>query len=770
MSAEAIDGAVRMSGRSVPVGARSVAMVGGSLMLAMVLASCATVTPVAEHVATPRPEPRETRVWATRRARKTSLAVVQTPTRAPATPVPPAPRIYIDAEQGDEPLLGLWDPGWVAHDVAFDESGRFLYVAGGHAGLDVVDLSDPAQPLVQAIQELESAAPWPRSAAAARAAGSSVVRVDQGRLLVSRREGIDAFDLAQPAMPARWRKSVYVGYTGHVPRFASTEEWLFTDLLTAGPAAIPIVEDGGFGQELELDIPAPWVDAAVDSAHLYLVHGEYGLSIVDIRDPTQAFLIGTYEPEWSMDRITLAGDRAYVVGEALPGYGGLHVLDVSDPARPVEVAHRGPSLDLDIDGMVAGVAAVAVDRSGERVALLWADGRDHWLEILDAASISDGRPENALRLTGQGPTGEPRLAMAGDRVAVALGEAGLRVVDISDADAPRLLSAIEAVVGVWDLAVDGDTAYAVTWDHGLRIVDVSNVEEPVERGIFDPEERLVAAAVADGVGYVGAGDLHVLDVSDPSAPTVIGRWSPGAADRPTTANAGRARVDDIWLEGDLAYTLTSDTDLVALDIRDPAHPVELSRSGGGGSGNGRLCVADGFAYLAAGWQGLRIVDVRDPTNLVEMGSYRSDAWSYDESRPNAWRFAADVWVDQGMAYVAAEEDGLHVIDVSDPLRPRLHRHLQPMPIHNRHAPDVHTVTGIDGQLVLGSGFGAIEVFAIADLVAPVQDTKLPLQPIRTVFSDGMNRSFVIDDGRLFAAASLSGLRILDFDALARAAE
>ncbi|UCC76158.1 MAG: hypothetical protein JSW37_11665, partial [Anaerolineales bacterium] len=72
-----------------------------------------------------------------------------------------------------------------------------------------------------------------------------------------------------------------------------------------------------------------------------------------------------------------------------------------------------------------------------------------------------------------------------------------------------------------------------------------------------------------------------------------------------------------------------------------------------------LATADGYAYVAAGAAGLRIVSLVNPAAPVEVGSMPMEA-------PGS---ANGVAVAGTYAYVAAAEGGVVVVDVSDPTDP-----------------------------------------------------------------------------------------------------
>ena len=80
--------------------------------------------------------------------------------------------------------------------------------------------------------------------------------------------------------------------------------------------------------------------------------------------------------------------------------------------------------------------------------------------------------------------------------------------------------------------------------------------------------------------------------------------------------AGNNRYGDVWGEGDFAYLGSFNGSGVAIiDISEPTQPRELAhvelqpvvRA---------VSVEGQYAYLAAGWSGLVIVDISDPCFIV----------------------------------------------------------------------------------------------------------------------------------------------------------
>jgi hypothetical protein len=122
--------------------------------------------------------------------------------------------------------------------------------------------------------------------------------------------------------------------------------------------------------------------------------------------------------------------------------------------------------------------------------------------------------------------------------------AGLHVLDLRDANQPRVAGYVE-IPGVQGAACDGDLACVViensgfSWNSlpksgGLRVVDVSDRGAPRVVGSLDLKDaahvamrgRLAFVTTTPAAGGGGPNNaqagLHVVDLSDPARPRVIG--------------------------------------------------------------------------------------------------------------------------------------------------------------------------------------------------------------------------------------------------------
>jgi hypothetical protein len=276
------------------------------------------------------------------------------------------------------------------------------------------------------------------------------------------------------------------------------------------------------------------------------------------------------------------GDVAYVVR----GTDGLRTVDVSDPARPVELGHSAVVLP---DDEFYNDVKVARGTDQKPYALLASTVRG--VVVVD---VSD--PANPIEVTAfpPPPPGEARVSVhtlfvEGTRAYLAnVTAGGLDIFDIADPRAPvRLGGYVKPEVLqfgglVHDLYVEGGRAYLDYWNYGMVIVDtLANPAEPTVVGIFDAYERRTShsswVTTAGGRKVAIHGDedfgahVRIVDVDDIADGgvaflDVIGTYQT----RPEVS------VHNIMAVGELALVTYYQDGLRVLDLADPTAPVEIA--------------------------------------------------------------------------------------------------------------------------------------------------------------------------------------------------
>ncbi len=463
-------------------------------------------------------------------------------------------------------------------------------------------------------------------------------------------------------------------------------------------------------------------DVYVSGDYAYVANDFFGgLRVVDISNPFAPTEVGFYDtPGWA-EGVAVAGDYAYVT----EGYGGLRVVDVSNPSNPTEVG----SYDT-----LGAVHDVAVAPAGDYVYIA---GYDLGLRVVDVSDPSS--PSEVGFYDTPGWAKGVAIAPAGDYAYIADGwEGGLRVVDVSTPSSPSgggFYNTLGNAYGV-AVALAGDYAYVADYGEGLRVVDISNPSSPTEVGFCDTQGHAedVAVVPAGDYAFVAAGDggLRAVDVSTPSSPSEIGFYDTMGAAQGVAVAGDYAYVADDYYGG-----------LRVVNISNPSSPSEVGFYDTPGSALDVAVAPTGnYAYVADWWDGgLRVIDISIPSSPSEVGFY--------DTPGAAWGVAVAPAGDY--VYIADYASGLGVIDVSNPSSPSV--------VGSYHTPggawDVAVAPAGDYAYVAARWEGGLRVV----------DISIPSNPSEAGFYDTPGDTWDVAiapaGDYAYVADSEAGLRVVD---------
>ncbi len=145
-------------------------------------------------------------------------------------------------------------------------------------------------------------------------------------------------------------------------------------------------------------------------------------------------------------------------------------------------------------------------------------------------------------------------------------------------------------------------------------------------------------------------------------------------------------------------------------------------------------VRGSYAYVATGNEGLRVVDVSNPTSPAEVGFYNTPGY--------AW----DVAIDGNFAYVADGEYGLQIVDVTTAYAPQLKANLK--------------LPGVAMDVVVAGTYAYVADETEGLRIVNIAD---PTYPVETGFvkTHGRAVGLAVAENYVFLAADTAGLRILD---------
>jgi hypothetical protein len=605
-------------------------------------------------------------------------------------------------------------------------TGNYAYVAGGEGGLRVLDISDPTSPA-----EVGSyATPGPAWSVATVGNTAYIAAWDGLHIL-------DISDARAPAAIGFYSTPdaiLDLAVAGNIVYLAEAFSPFDRPVERGGLRLVDVAdpahpEEVGFYPMNPLhvdefedpDAPRGAQNVAVAGAHAYLTYRterQGGLRVVDISDPASPVQLGDYR-----DYVYYVSDVAVVEGpstDADQTYAylatgvnmGLLVLDISDPAQPEVLADDVPAWARDL--AMAGDTLFVADEAGG----------------LHIADISD--PSHPFEVGSYGTLGDARgVAISGDSVYVTDGLRDLWVLDLSD---PTQAGMFTASGSVQDVAVAGSLVYLAAETEGLLVVDISDPAHPTQISAFDTPGLAYGVDVAGDHVYVADGLLQVLDVTDPAAPA------------PVASYEGSARVEDVLIVGDAAYLTDGGLDI--LDVSDPARPVSV----GGYATPGGIAdsvVVGNHAYLVVKGN-LHIVDVSNLLEPSELSQLDLDGMP---------EYGGHVAVAEDVAYVGGEQH-LHVVDVSDPANPR----------EITSYDELHAVNGIavaEGGVLVADGSNGLVVLQLrsqqeqGDAPPASQAAGLPAGEVRDLWVAPDGSLWVAAEAGVFIHADRQWIQVLD---------
>lgn len=465
------------------------------------------------------------------------------------------------------------------------------------------------------------------------------------------------------------------------------------------------------------------IDLAVEDHMLYAVVEGTGVTVIDVADPANPVQVSFYPLLWPRS-IAVNGDLVFVTGA-----DGLSILDVSRPDMAYQTARLvlpGYIYDVDVAGSYAYVAM------------------EQGFHIVNVADPYHPIQVSSLALRSTAvvvSNGYAYLSVLNDGVT----QSGLVTVDARSPSAPVVTNRIAGVAGP-DLCI-ADQGLFVPHGHGVLTFSITDPAQPVAAGAHHPAAQVWPRSCAvhnQTVLLAGYRGVVRIDASDLLAVRQV-----GGADTPGEAHG-------VFLTPSYAYVADGSRGLRILSLADPITPQEVGFYDSPGTAH-EVVVVGTRAYLADGYDrtgnqvsGLRILDVSDPTRPTEIGRYQTP------------KEALGLAVMGDIVYVASAEAGLRLLDVANPSSPR-----EIGFVNTRYAMGVTlTMRGLDLYALVADVIGGVRIVDVSDPRQPLEISHLPeTQPSGywTAVAVKDNYAFVIGDPGYSASV---GLYVMDISDLA----
>ncbi len=353
-----------------------------------------------------------------------------------------------------------------------------------------------------------------------------------------------------------------------------------------------------------LQIPALDGAIAVNGNYAYLGDFYGAIYTIDISNPSQPFVVNGHPMIYAsggVGSIVVVDTILYAGSGEIESYPVIY--NISNEMSPVKI-----SSSFGFWGPLA--------QQGHYLYLGAGHGADE-LCIYDITNLTNPRWVNGADLRA-----DPLSITIKDTLAFVWEEYdGFEVVDIADtsdiyvlAHEPYLYNFPEGVSGPVDGCFDSTTAF-IAGINGLWTVDVGNLPAVTSLSFLGTGYADMSSISTDTSNHAFLsemyGGLKIIDFTDPSSPQLVGQYDPDE------------KVRNVVASGDKAYVLC-DSDMVILDVSDISNPTVIGKVAFGDTINddiglnafGALAVLNSTVYVARSSKILYAVDVSIPSSPV----------------------------------------------------------------------------------------------------------------------------------------------------------
>jgi len=291
---------------------------------------------------------------------------------------------------------------------------------------------------------------------------------------------------------------------------------------------------------------------------------------------------------------------------------GLQVWDAAtDPANPTMLT----------DHYFNAEKALSVDWEGDLIAATTQSGRILLLDAADPSQLSE-----YPQLTGFGVYTDLRLERRGaQRLGFVAGSGGFVSLDLTDPSAPTELQNLDLDGSPSSIGGAGDTLVVLAKYDGIHVVDVGDPAAMTLLGSYPlTDTHLLNVSASGDLAAVALrqGGFRVFDVSDPAAIVETIHLLP-------TVDGGAVTVRDLFLDGTTLYLGTDQEGVVTYDLTNPYAPVQIGYDPDPYYSTNDLHFGDGRIYMTH-WglskDGIHVIDVSDPANPASLG--HTQAWDF----------------------------------------------------------------------------------------------------------------------------------------------
>lgn len=486
--------------------------------------------------------------------------------------------------------------------------GSYALVGTMAAGLQIVDLSNPQQPLI--VQSL------------ATAHGIWDICVDD-TLAYLAAASLTIVNCVNPLAPRVIAE--HTPPTGYVGHCAVSGGHAFLSLGYGGMEIVDITDPAVPVHITAYHATANTEAIALRGGYAYLAAGDFGMVIVNVANPASPFNVGACETGSQAVDVVVHGSYAYLANDS----EGLRIINIANPSMPFNVGAYN---------VISGAEAVVIDLEH----LLVGDSRGFFIFSL----TNPQQPPLVAQISGYPrASGATSLSLTpySDGVLVTSYSGEVDYISLFYPHHPEEDWHINTPGQAWEAVMSEDQSVVFVAD-GTAGLYVKQPYWSFELRV--PVGNCYGLCRRDSMLYSGAGPgLVIVNVADQFNPVIAGSLAlPGIP-------------SGICVGDSLVYAAVWNTGLQIIDVANSSAPQLLGTCPLSGTTND-VVIRGNLAYLACGDAGLCIVDVANPSAPYLVSQYITPGW------------AASLDINWPWVIVADWEHGAIAIQVQFPTQPR----------------------------------------------------------------------------------------------------
>jgi len=322
---------------------------------------------------------------------------------------------------------------------------------------------------------------------------------------------------------------------------------------------------------------------------------------------------------------------------------------------------------------------------------------------------------------------------------------GLLIINLSNPSSPCFLSFYNSEGRVNDLEIIDNIAFLASGNSGLEIVDISELTNPSLISSCNLNTYAIGLFAQEDLIYIACStfDLKIIDVSSLTSPYVIGEL-----ERPHDVTSGlQIHLYDfereVIVKDGIALIADIENGIKIIDVHNPSNPYLININGNAKNPIDFCCQED-LLYVTESNYGMSIFNISNPMNPIKLSSYYTNE-----------TIGHDVCVIGDVAYIAQSHHdyiyiddyigGLEIVNVSNPQNPnQINKLLLTQSFY-----EVYTYNGL---VFLNEDENFLTVVDPTNLIVPM---------ISTYGFGGYSRCLTVKDDIAYIVGEGEGLEIID---------